>query len=382
MFGCTLYIHNTKKACFVRLRGCPYAPIHLDAPICMDGPVCLDAPICLPVCLDTLICLDTPCMLGHCYMFRCHPYVWMMFDTPCTYTTQRKDALSYWGGVHILPYIWMPPVHIQHKESMLCQTKGVSIYSHTFGCPLCVWMPPVCLDATICLDAPYVWMAFCMFGCLICLDTPVCLDAPCMFGHPPCLYSHMFGCPLYVCLPPCLDTPLYGWMPPHIWLCPVCLDAAKCMEASTGMRGIQTYRECPNIQGHPNVWGAYGHPLSLTKHAFFVLHMYSRHLNIFQTYMGIQTYGEHPNIQEGVKTWEASKHTGSYPNIWGHPNIQEGVQTYGGIQTYRGHPNIWGHPNIQGMHPNIWGHPNILGMSKHGGHPNIQVGIQTWGIQI
>ena len=33
------YIHNTKKACFVRLRGCPYAPIHLDAPICLDAPL-------------------------------------------------------------------------------------------------------------------------------------------------------------------------------------------------------------------------------------------------------------------------------------------------------------------------------------------------------
>ena len=38
------------------------------------------------------------------------------------------------------PYIWMPPVHAQHKESMLCQTKGVSI---------CI----------IHLDAP------CMLGC-------------------------------------------------------------------------------------------------------------------------------------------------------------------------------------------------------------------------
>ena len=26
IFGFPLYIHNTKKACFVRLRGCPYAP--------------------------------------------------------------------------------------------------------------------------------------------------------------------------------------------------------------------------------------------------------------------------------------------------------------------------------------------------------------------
>ena len=36
MFKCPLYIHNTKKVWFVRLRGCSYAPIHLDAP-CMFG---------------------------------------------------------------------------------------------------------------------------------------------------------------------------------------------------------------------------------------------------------------------------------------------------------------------------------------------------------
>ena len=45
--ACPLYINNTKKACFVRLRGCPYTRIHLDA----------------------TICLDTTCMLG------CHLYV-------------------------------------------------------------------------------------------------------------------------------------------------------------------------------------------------------------------------------------------------------------------------------------------------------------------
>ena len=31
MFGCPLYIHNTNKACFVRL-GVSICPIHLDAP--------------------------------------------------------------------------------------------------------------------------------------------------------------------------------------------------------------------------------------------------------------------------------------------------------------------------------------------------------------
>ena len=57
----------------------------------------------------------------------------------------------------MLQYIWMPPVHTQHKESMLCQTKGVSI------CPY-IQMSPVCLDAT-------------------------------MFGYTPCMFEcpHMFG---------------------------------------------------------------------------------------------------------------------------------------------------------------------------------------------
>ena len=46
-----------KKACFVTLRECPYAPILLDAPICLDTP-CMFG--CTPVCLDAPICLDGP----------------------------------------------------------------------------------------------------------------------------------------------------------------------------------------------------------------------------------------------------------------------------------------------------------------------------------
>ena len=154
MFGCPLYMHNTKKACFVRVRGCPYAPIHLDAPLYVwmppyvwMAPCMFGCPICLPVCLDTLICLDAP----------------------CTCTTQRKHALSDEGGVHMPPYMWMPPVHQQHKESMLCQIKGVSICPHTFGCPH-MFGYPICLNAPLYVwMSPYVWM------------TPVCFDTP-MFG--------------------------------------------------------------------------------------------------------------------------------------------------------------------------------------------------------
>ena len=72
-------------------------------------------------------------------------------------------------------------------------------------------------------------------------------------------------------------------------------------------RGIQTYGGIQIYRGHPNIWGipiyrgafkhmkaskvmgaskcmgAYGHPLSLTKHVFFVLCMYRGHPNIWGT---------------------------------------------------------------------------------------------------
>ena len=129
------------------------------------------------------------------------------------HTTQRKHALSDLGGVCMTPYIctplyvWMPPyvwttpyvgmppVHTQHKESMLCQTKGVSLCPHTF------------VHYPTCLDPP------CMFGC------PHILDIPHMFGHP-----HMFG-PPYM-----FDVP-YFWTPPYVSLSLVCLDATICLGA-------------------------------------------------------------------------------------------------------------------------------------------------------
>ena len=101
---------------------------------------------------------------------------------------------------------------------------------------------------------------------------------------------------------------------------------------------------CPNIWGHLNIQGAfkhmgsskcigaYGQPLSLTTHAFFVLCIFNGVSKDHQNIQGgIQTYGECPNIQG------ASKH------MW------EGVQTYGaskhmGVQTYRGHSCMPSYP--------------------------------------
>ena len=130
----------------------------------------------------------------------------------------------------MLPCIWMSPVHTQHKKACFVRLRG---------CPYA----PTHLDSPICLDAP------CMFRCHHMLGwPPVCLDAHLYVWTSPCLDAPcMFGCHL------CLDTPLYGWMPhvwtspfmlgcpPYVWLPPVCLEAAKCMVVSKGMRDIQTW---------------------------------------------------------------------------------------------------------------------------------------------
>ena len=63
-------------------------------------------------------------------------------------------------------YAWMAPIYIW--------------MSTVFWTPPYDWMPPVCLDTS-------------MFGCPQCLDTSICLDAPCMFVCP-----HMFGWPQYI----------------------------------------------------------------------------------------------------------------------------------------------------------------------------------------
>ena len=132
---CPLYIHSTKKAHFVRLRGCPYAP-YIWMALFMFG--CPHIPPCMfghPHMFGCPLCLDAPCMLGHPHRYGCLHMFGCCLDAPCTYTTQKACFVRL-RGVHMSPYIWMSPVHKQHNESMLCQTKGVSI------CPPYIWMPP------------------------------------------------------------------------------------------------------------------------------------------------------------------------------------------------------------------------------------------------
>ena len=146
-------------------------PVCLNAPICLDSPVCLDA---LHMFGHTAKWLDAPCMFG-CPNMCEHPH---MSGHPPVYldTTHMFGCpQDVWKPPACLDGVWMPSVHTQHKESMLCYTKGCPYAPYT-------WMP-------ICLDGPIYCMAPCMFECPhmcehppVLLDAPICLDTPCMFG--------------------------------------------------------------------------------------------------------------------------------------------------------------------------------------------------------
>ena len=196
-------------------------------------------------------CLDNPCKFGH-------PYVWM-------------PPVCLDGPV----YVWMLAVHIQQKESMLCQTEVVSI-------------------------------------------CPIHLDAPCMFGHP-----HMFGCPSYLWVHIHFGGIQTYRGPPNIWRRSKHTEGVQtCGGHLTRQRdvqtgGIQTWgvqrcEGCPNMQVGIQTYGASKHmeafkhtggaskhmaaskhmgaskcmggiwtSLSLTKHALFVLFMYRGHPNVW-----------------------------------------------------------------------------------------------------
>ena len=131
MFGWPLYIHNTNKACFVRLRGCPYTPIYLDAPRCLDTPhMCSTAGstfhshmfghplyVACPPCLDTThmfgcpaACVDAPCMFGCPHMCG-------------TAGNTFQPAAMFRCPLYVLmsPYVWTPPICLDA--------------SCVFGCP-------------------------------------------------------------------------------------------------------------------------------------------------------------------------------------------------------------------------------------------------------
>ena len=79
------------------------------------------------------------------------------------------------------------------------------------------------------------------------------------------------------------------------------------------MRDIQT------LQGASKCMGAYGHSLSVTKHAFFVLCMYgaSKHYPNIQGVSKDSNMGTSKHAGGASKTYGASNHTGVHQNIWG-----------------------------------------------------------------
>ena len=108
---------------------------------------------------------------------------------------------------------------------------------------LYVWMPPVCLDAPICLDTfLYVWMP------------PYVWILPCIFGHP---YVWMLS--EYVWTPP------YVWMPPYVWITPYVWKMFGCL-----LYIYNTKKACfVRLMGCPHVPHTFGHP-----HMFGCPHMF------------------------------------------------------------------------------------------------------------
>ena len=102
-------------------KGCPYAPIHLDA----------------------------PCMIRCCHMFGWPLYLWM---PPYVWTP---------------PYVWIPTCVV--GPPYVC-TPPIC-YGAPIWTPLCmvryphVWTLPVCLDVLHIFDCPlYVWMPPSVWG--------------------------------------------------------------------------------------------------------------------------------------------------------------------------------------------------------------------------
>ena len=135
MFGSPLYIHNTRKACFVRLRGCPYAPIHFDGHICLDSPCMFGWS---PYVWTPHKCLNAPYMFGYPHMFG-HPH---MFGCLLYIYNTKKACFVRLRGCPYAPYIWMPHFWMHPLYVWL---------PHTFGCShMCGWLP-------VSLNAPHMF---------------------------------------------------------------------------------------------------------------------------------------------------------------------------------------------------------------------------------
>ena len=213
------------------------------------------------------ICLDAPCMTGRC------------LDACCTYTTQRKHALSDWGDVHISPIHLDAPCTFGHP--------------HIFGHYPFVWM------SLIPLDAPYIWGASKHTGGSQTWRTSKHTGGPNMWRIQP-----------YRGVSKHRGHPKIKGASKHIGECKHrgCPNIQVGIQHTGGVQtygGIQTYRE-PSKHGEFNHMGA-SKPI-----------MVSKHTGGSQTYWGIQTY-------RGVQTYREE--------CWGHPNIQGASKCMGHMDT-------------------------------------------------
>ena len=71
---------------------------------------------------------------GRCSSGLYQKNVWM----PPVHTEHKESMLCQTKGMSICSIHLDANVHKQHKESILCPTKGVSLCPYTFGCPLYV----------------------------------------------------------------------------------------------------------------------------------------------------------------------------------------------------------------------------------------------------
>ena len=109
IFGCPI-THNTKKACFVSLKGCPYAPIHVDAP-CTSTTKKTSFVRLRGVHMPPCHILMPPCMFGCPFMLRCHH----MFGCP--------------------PYVWLPHLYVWMLSKCMVASKDMRDIQTYGGCP-------------------------------------------------------------------------------------------------------------------------------------------------------------------------------------------------------------------------------------------------------
>ena len=135
VFRCPLYIQNTKKACFVRLRGCPYSPLHLDTPLYVwIPPVCLAVTLYVwmpPVCLGAskhTVWTAKPVCLAYNHLDAFQTCGGIRTHTEGFHALSGHPTIQ--RGVHIPPYIWSTQTCMFGMPNICLAVQTVQ-----FGCP-------------------------------------------------------------------------------------------------------------------------------------------------------------------------------------------------------------------------------------------------------